>query len=226
MSERTGPDYADSPHPVRDDIALAHRASWDALARPGAYWSGAQRLAIAGEVRAARAQRNEPPWSRTYADEGDGRLPAKAIDAARTLAVDAHKLDRAWAEETIAALGAGCYVELVGVVAQVSAIDAFAEALGEPLAVLPSASAGDPSGEQPEGLGDIGAFVPMSTVFPGPNVGRALSFVPLENQLFFGLVGSMYALRDFTELVWDRPLSRAQVELVAARVSAVNECFY
>ena len=28
------------------------------------------------------------------------------------------------------------------------------------------------------------------------------------------------------ELVWDRPLSRPQVELIAARVSAVNECFY
>ena len=36
----------------------------------------------------------------------------------------------------------------------------------------------------------------------------------------------MYAMKDFGELVWDRPLMRPQVELVAARVSALNECFY
>ena len=45
--------------------------------------------------------------------------------------------------------------------------------------------------------------------------------------MFFGLVGPMYALGGFAELVWkDRPLSRPQIELVAARVSAINECFY
>jgi hypothetical protein len=66
----------------------------------------------------------------------------------------------------------------------------------------------------------------MLAHFPGPNVGRALSLVPRDNQSFFALVGSMYALRDFQDLVWDRPLSRPQVELVAARVSALNECFY
>ena len=67
----------------------------------------------------------------------------------------------------------------------------------------------------------------MSLAFPRPNVGRAMSLAPNENATFFGLVGSMYAISDFAELVWkDRPLSRPQVELVAARVSAINECFY
>ena len=41
-----------------------------------------------------------------------------------------------------------------------------------------------------------------------------------------GLVQSMYALANFTELVWNGPLSRPQTELIAARVSAINECFY
>jgi hypothetical protein len=37
----------------------------------------------------------------------------------------------------------------------------------------------------------------------------------------------MYASGDeFWNLTWDRPLSRPQVELVAARTSALNECFY
>ena len=43
---------------------------------------------------------------------------------------------------------------------------------------------------------------------------------------FFFMVGAMYGAKDFNTLVWDRPLSRPQVELVAARVSSINECFY
>jgi hypothetical protein len=42
-----------------------------------------------------------------------------------------------------------------------------------------------------------------------------------------GIVTSMYSGRHFEEMVWShRSLSRPQVELVAARTSAVNECFY
>jgi hypothetical protein len=67
----------------------------------------------------------------------------------------------------------------------------------------------------------------MTVPYAGPNVGRALSVAPGEQAMFMGLVGAMYSLRDFVEMVWkDRPLSRPQVELVAARVSAINECFY
>ena len=73
----------------------------------------------------------------------------------------------------------------------------------------------------------MGAFVPLLDPFAGPNVSRALSLRPDDNMMFHALVGSMYALSDFQDLVWeDRPLSRPQVELVAARVSAINECFY
>ena len=45
-------------------------------------------------------------------------------------------------------------------------------------------------------------------------------------QAVFVLVGAMYAGAEFQTLVWDRPLSRPQIELVASRVSAVSECFY
>jgi predicted ATPase len=42
-----------------------------------------------------------------------------------------------------------------------------------------------------------------------------------------GIVTSMYSGRHFGEMVWrHRALSRPQVELIAARTSAVNECFY
>ena len=41
------------------------------------------------------------------------------------------------------------------------------------------------------------------------------------------LVFAMYAGEGFDEMVWDdHALSRPQVELLAARTSALNECFY
>ena len=47
----------------------------------------------------------------------------------------------------------------------------------------------------------------------------------MKLQVVTGRFGDL--LEDFGAMVWeDRPLSRPQVELVAARVSALNECFY
>ncbi len=218
-------EYASFPHPVREDLVAAHGTAWSRLAEPGCWWTGEQRVAIAREVRAARAARSDPPWLRKAPTGRD--LPRAAIDAARRVAADAHPLDRDACRALIDALGDAPYVELVGVVVCVTAIDAFAEALGVELEPLPEPVAGEPSRERPENVGDAGAYVPMATPWPGPNVGRALSLVPPAAQTFFSLVGPMYSGREFANLVWaNRPLSRPQVELIAARVSAVSECFY
>ena len=40
--------------PVRDDFTAAHTRFWKRLASPGAWWTGAERVAIAAEVRQAR----------------------------------------------------------------------------------------------------------------------------------------------------------------------------
>lgn len=231
MATSSGTDcfaYAESPHKVRDDIGSAHRAFWQRLPRAGAFFTGAERRALADVVRAVRPLRSKPPWLRGEQAATEGGLPAAAVEAARTIAIDAHRIDPEWAARVSGELGDAAYVEIVALVAQLTAVDVFAEALGIPLEPLPDVPDDDaaPTGAVPEGCGDIGAYVPMMLANPGPNVGRALSLQPEENQTFFGLVGAMYAFADFGELVWDRPLSRPQVELVAARVSAVNECFY
>ncbi|MCB1645362.1 MAG: hypothetical protein KDI36_07910 [Pseudomonadales bacterium] len=46
-------DYSDSVYPVREDIQSAHRAFWQALAQPGTWLTGEQRVAVAAETRAA-----------------------------------------------------------------------------------------------------------------------------------------------------------------------------
>lgn len=218
--------YGGSKLPVRPDIVGAQRAAWTWLAGPGSWWTGAEHVAIAREVRAARALRNEPPWLRRQAALEDDLLPAAAVEVARRVALDAHQLDRAWCDAMIEELGDAAYVEAAAVAAITSAIDAFAESLGAQLETLPEPLPGEPDRVRPEDVGEAGAWVHMTVPFTGPNVARALSLVPGALMTFFGLVGSMYAFSDFQTLVWDRPLSRPQVELVAARVSAVNECFY
>lgn len=225
----SGPfDYARSGLDVRSEIAGAHRAFWQRLPRAGAFFTGAQRRAMAELVRAVRPLRREPPWLRKDAAGPIAGLPDEAAEAVHTIAVDAHKIDRAWTARITGVLGEAAYVEIAALVAQLTAVDVFAEAIGCALEPLPEVPADDASPDEavPAGCGDIGAYVPMALAATGPNVARALSLRPEENQTFFGLVGSMYAFTDFGEMIWNRPLSRPQVELVAARVSSLNECFY
>ena len=220
-------DYALQGHDVPDVIAEAHRAAWARMAGPGSWWTGPQRVEIGRLAREARMQRNDPPWLRDQIPALSECLPERAADVVRRVAADVHSIDKAWAMACVEDLGDAAYVEICAVTVCVTAIDAFAEALGVPLEELPEALSGTPDGLRPEGLSEVGAFVALTEPFAGPNVARALSLAPNDNMAFFGLVGSMYAMADFQELIWtDRPLSRPQVELVAARVSAINECFY
>lgn len=220
-------DYAASGFDVREAIRVAQQATLERFAGPGSWWTGAQRLALIEAARDARAQRTMLPSLRAAAPEPAVSIPVEALEVARTVAADAHRVDRAVCEGRMAQLGDAAYVEIVALVACVTAIDAFCEAMGIAPPELPAPRPGEPDRSRPDGMGDIGAWVDAALGVPGPNVGRALSLVPGENAVFFGLVGAMYALKDFGEMVWeDRPLSRPQVELVAARVSALNECFY
>ncbi len=217
--------YASLPYAIRDDLVASHRLVWEQLGKPGCWWTGALRIAIAREVRQARVDRVHP--AREQSPASGAPLPPAAVEAARRIAIEPHKLDRQWSRQMVADLGDAPYVELVAVASSVVAIDTFAEALGAGLEPLPEPVDGEPTRERPDGVGDDGAWVPMTVPWPAPNVARALSLVPQANAMFFSLVSTMYAGQDFMKLVWDdRPLSRPQVELVAARVSAVNECFY
>jgi hypothetical protein len=220
--------YEGLPHEVREDVVGAQRRAWEMLGKPGSWWTGAQRVAIAAQARAARAQCGRPPWLREGLPDGGELLPDAAVEAVRVIAADAHKIDRAWAEKTIAALGDAPYVELAAVVVCVCAIDSFADALGIAPEPLPEPEPGSPDRERLESVTDEGAYVPLQVPWQGPNVGRALSLVPAQNGMFMGLVMAMYGgPQGFFDLVWeDGPLTRPQVELLAARVSAVNECFY
>jgi len=217
--------YVEDGYPVPSEITKTHRASWETIAGGTRHWSSAQRLDIARQVRAARQQRQELPFNRSYPDS---LLSTTALEATRTIAADAAKITRAWASKQTLELGFAPYVELVSIVVTLTAIDGFAEALGRPLESLPAVSSEMPASAEDEDVTDIGAYVPMQDPWHGPNVSRALSMVASANALFMSNVAVMYTGKDhdFGEMIWDGPLSRPQVELLAARVSSINECFY
>jgi hypothetical protein len=241
--------YADAPVPIRSDLPEAHRRAWDGLAAPGAWWSGAERVAIAVAVREARRcplcrerRRSGAPDPASGRHAGAAPLPEAALEAVHRLATDPGRVDRAWFDRVRAAgIDEGHYVELLGVVATVVSIDGFCRALGVPLHPLPEPGPGAPSGYRPAGLRDEGAWVPMlpngrpsgpeadlwSTLRTG-NVVRALSLVPDEVRTL-GVLSAAHYLR--VEEVVDPTagrgaLDRGQMELVAGRVSALHECFY
>lgn len=217
--------YDATPVAVSDEIAQSHREAWAMLAEPGTWWSAAERLAIAERARTLFALRATPPWLRNV-DEVVTGLDADTVAIVDKIALDAGNVDREWATAAIADIGDGRYVELIGVVATIVMVDIFAEAVGVERADLPPPNPGEPSQERPDGLGDIGAHVPALDPFPAANVARALSLVPEANTLFRTVSVPTYSAPGFASLQWDTPLTRPQVELVASRVAAMNECFY
>ena len=246
----TSIDYSAAPVPVRDDLTSAHQRVWRRLAAPGTWWDGATRVAIAAEARAARncalCRKRKVALSPNAVQgkhDAPSALSPALVEVIHRIATDQSRLTRSFYETALEnGLSDGEYVETVAVVATLHAVDGFTKALGLPLFSLPDPQAGEPSRHRPIGARTDRAWVP--TVAPedvseaeaglyeglgGANIHRALSLVPDEAMNFFHhLDAAQYlpdaALRDFgTEY---RDLTHAQIEFLAARVSAINQCVY
>ena len=140
-----------------------------------------------------------------------------------------------------AGLADGAYVEIVSIVSTVMGIDAFCEALEIPLLDIPQAGPGEPSHYTPAEAVDGGAWLPMIPPdgigerdaglydrIPGPrvpNVIRAMSLVPDAVRNLLDLLLPFYP-GNLVHPEAANSVNVGQVELVAARVSAINECFY
>ena len=219
------------PRPVNPSILSAFEAVWNGLAVAGTWWTATERVAIVAATRRSlplplgEAAPDTAGLSDAIGPDGLSPLTHEVV---RRLAFDAGRITREWATAVIERMGLGYYVETVALVVQTVPIDLLCDLLGRPRQDLPVPRTGEPSRVVPDGLGQEGAFVPWAVDgWLGPNVARALSFVPEDNSRHVGIVRSMYSGQHFEEMVWrHRALSRPQVELVAARTSAVNECFY
>jgi hypothetical protein len=239
---------------VRSDIIKAHATFLTRLASPGANWTGAERVAIAAEARAANdcgfcAERKMAlsPYgldgAHQSADGSRDILPSAIIDAVHRFVTDAVRITSklaALVEE--GGLTDAHYVEALGITVCMRSIDQTCRGLGAPLHDLPKAKPGAPSGHRPVDADNHAsdAYVPMlpptalaapnDDLWDGgfvPNVIRAMSLAPDAVRDLKTLSAAHYLdhgkLLDFSA---QRTLTRPQIELIAGRVSSINECFY
>ena len=219
--------------PIRPDPDQAHAEVASRWAKTGSWWSGVERLAIVEEVRHARDSAEIAPWESASEIEeivsSDHLLPDAAIDAIWRITNHPGTLTAEWHASI---LGRGihpeAYVEMVGVVAQANAVDRFADALDLDRVELPLPSSSEPDRTSDVSLQVTSHWVPTAQI-KGPNVLKALSAVPFENETLSILSSAQYVrLGDLlSDLVSNQnSLSRLQVEVIAARTSKLNECFY
>lgn len=237
--------------PLRAGAADAAVAAWARIGRPGCWWTGEERRAIADEVRAARccelcAERKAAvsPYAVEGTHEVAGPLPAPVVDTVHRITTDPGRLTRRWYEDALAAgLTDAEFVELVGVVGTTVAGTTLARAIGASPFPLPDPEPGRPRRDRPEATVEL-AWVP--TCGPDRATGelaseytamdypaailQALTLVPDEAVSWLRVGAELYVswdmLMDFSRVPEGRALTRPQVEAVAATVSAANDCFY
>jgi hypothetical protein len=242
-------DYSAGGVPIREDLAAAHRFLLDHVRSPGSWWSGAERIAIAAECRAAAdcalcRERKAALSPNAVRGEHDslGKLPEPVIEVIHRIRTDPARLSRTWFDSVVpAVLDEARYVELVGVVTLFTGMDYFARTLGSPPFPLPDPLPGEPSRRRPSSARAGAAWVamiapedadgPEADLYGGapfvPNIVRALSLVPDEARALQRSSAAHYlAVERIGDPSARRSLDRMQMELVAARVSALNECFY
>ncbi len=232
-----------------DTTQAALDAQWPSIGQPGDWWSGAERVAIVSEARAAAscslcADRKAAlsPYAVPGEHSASAGLTAIAVDAIHRIVTDPGRLSSRWFDECQQGeLAAAQVIELGGIVSTVTVADTLYRALDRPLLPLPEVRPGEPARKLPSGLEIRGAWAPMVVperaegliktlyeVVLGTsgfvyNVVRALSSSPSAWSLFLQTFRPNYAT---SGPMPEGGLSRVQVELLASSTSAFNDCFY
>ena len=244
--------YSSARYPVRTNFAETHNRFWDRLASPGSWLSGAQKVAIAKEVRQShdctlckqRKQALSPYQVVGKHESASSELNDTIIEIVHRIVTDSARLTKNWHDDIMAqGIKSAEYVEILGTIVHTFAIDEFCRGLGIPLNELPEPKAGEPTGYVPENASnDAGAWVPVLPNFIeegpeadiwngfGANVIRAMSLAPDEVRSLIDMFDSHYVTNDKIVGDWTGSphggLSRLEMEIVATRVSSHNDCFY
>jgi len=222
LGRRDDPDYyfVMTANAAIDNIDKARTLACAALRGPGDWLSGDERAEVWHQTRAStndplnRARRQAISPEAVAQQHPAGRhLSAAAVDVVHRVASDPGRLTRPWAE--------------VGVTAIARTLDCFDTAIGVGAINIGATVDGSAAEHRPDDVGEVGAWVPQTVGKKRANVSRALSLVPATDSTWRALVDSHYSRgAEFMSLVWDRALSRVQVEAVAARTTSELDCFY
>jgi hypothetical protein len=176
-----------------------------------------------------------PPWigvSTTDRLASDLAAPRAAHDVAYRIARHAGSMTadtyRAAADE----LGELPYVELCAIVSTVAAVAHFCRNIGDEVPPLPEPRPGAPTRTCPERL-DQPQFNWVPVAAPADEVAavvQAYTAVPAEQHNTWRMADAQYMpVAAMVDPDWSRRpggLSRAQMELVAARLTRLRDCFY
>ncbi len=184
----------------------------DNIGSVGTWWTAAERVAIAESARRAF----------TASTDGAHAVITEPVSAvAARVATEAHHVT----VDDVGVFGEpAAFVEVVGVVARTTAIDTFCRGIGRPAPELVATDEHRPTGQVSRGAKRRSAYV--ATVGPaGPTT--ALSAVPGEDAAQADLHGALYlSYAEMADLRIVKGLPRWQLELVAARTSLINRCFF
>lgn len=208
-------DESQLPVPTATKTVLTKQ--WHELGAPGTWWTGEQRIAIAAVARAAR-RGGEGPGDAGSIDEVTQEAAAQVGAAAGDLVeadVDGYH------ERGLDPLP---YVELIGIVSRVTAIDTATIGLGAELQPFGSPSPGEPSKSTVAGAKRRSGWVPT---VGGAGATTALSAVTSEDVAQEQLHGALYlSYYEMGDLGIIKALNRTQMELAAARTSLHNDCYF
>ena len=240
--------YETSPFPVREDLADAHRRAWARLGGAGTWLTAEERIHVAFEVRNApgckfceKRKSAISPYAVKGTHDSLGELTENWVEVVHRVMSDPGRITHKWVEDMLeSGISDGHYVEIVSVIAHVVAIDTFTSALGSAPHDLPEPAAGAPTRYRPVEARVTDAWVPTIVweeagpneadffTGPGSNIRRAITLVPDEARSFFNIGHHQYwpkeAYHDLTSE--HRAISRELVEVIAGRISALNQCTY
>ena len=236
-----------TPFNMRDDIIEAHHEVWNHIAQASTWFTGAERVAIAKATRSALtcqlcADRKQAlsPYYVDGTHDIDTDIDPIWLDTVHRIVTDPARLSKRVYDDFIASgMTDAHYVELLSVLLFMLSIEMFHRAIGAQPLPFPEPQAGEPTQERPDSV-EIGAWIPMQSLMskfvreffagtgPVTNVVRALSLVPDATRNQMKLVNAQYLpLKQVASTsAGNRTITRPQIELIASRVSALNECFY
>ncbi len=238
---------------IRSDLTASHDRVWQHLAAPGTWLTGAERVAVAHETRAARmcslcqARKEALSPAAIKGDHNalDTTLSATRVELIHKLVTDPGRITRTWVDTLLAdGMDDTEYVEMAALVSEIIVVDTFHAALGLPLRPIPEPISGEPTRNRPRTAVREDSYVPMiprdgltddytdlyDTRRWVPNVHRAFSLVPDETRMADDLMQSHYfpyeIVPRYTDADHNYAINKTQMELLASRVSKYNDCFY
>jgi len=236
--------YADSPYPINEEIVALHNQELQSIAETGTWLTGEERTAIAQHARFARIKAKLQEASESVNAPDSDSLSSALRHLISKVAIAPKSIDLDFFRKSLASgISDEEYVETIGIVSRVVNLDIFSRGLGIPMRTLPKPNGGKPQQSRPASAIDEGAWVatipndtrndPLGRQMygggPQPFIYRALSLAPKEaKRVILGGNAQYLPLDKFMDFTYSHhpALTRSQLEIVAGRVSVLNQCFY